>query len=123
VVAKILFTTATPADVPYLEGSPEWTADRHVTVGGNFESKDPGWKFWRNFRKDRIGDVAADIVFPSDNDLIVDTWSMDDFGTPKLELAGKPCDFGTSSSVWHCNYFRQDRSIDYLAGVFKVALD
>lgn len=34
VVAKILFTTATPADVPYLEGSPEWQADRHVTVGG-----------------------------------------------------------------------------------------
>lgn len=34
VVAKILFTTATPADVPYLAGSPEWTADRHVEVGG-----------------------------------------------------------------------------------------
>jgi pimeloyl-ACP methyl ester carboxylesterase len=95
----------------------------YFAIKSNFESKDPGWKFWRNFRKDRIGDVAADIVFPSDNDLIVDTWSMDDFGTPKLELAGKPCDFGTSSSVWHCNYFRQDRSIDYLAGVFKVALD
>lgn len=34
VVAKILFTTATPEQVPYLEGSPEWTADRHVEVGG-----------------------------------------------------------------------------------------
>jgi hypothetical protein len=34
VVAKILFTTATPADVPYLEGSPEWQADRHVQTGG-----------------------------------------------------------------------------------------
>lgn len=34
VVAKILFTTATPADVYYLRGSPEWTANRHVTVGG-----------------------------------------------------------------------------------------
>lgn len=33
-VAKILFTTATPEDVNYLEGSPEWTADRHVEIGG-----------------------------------------------------------------------------------------
>ena len=34
VVAKILFSTATPEDVPYLVGSPEWQADRHVTTGG-----------------------------------------------------------------------------------------
>lgn len=34
VVAKILFTTATPEQVYYLEGSPEWMADRHVEVGG-----------------------------------------------------------------------------------------
>ncbi|MFW6175475.1 MAG: hypothetical protein ACOC7L_01500 [Acidobacteriota bacterium] len=34
VVAKILFTAATPDDVYYLEGSPEWTADRHTQVGG-----------------------------------------------------------------------------------------
>lgn len=34
VVAKILFTTATPEIVSYLDGSPEWQADRHVTVGG-----------------------------------------------------------------------------------------
>jgi hypothetical protein len=29
VVAKLLFTTAGPEDVPYLAGSPAWTVDRH----------------------------------------------------------------------------------------------
>jgi len=30
VVAKLLFTTATPEEVPYLAGSPAWTVDRHA---------------------------------------------------------------------------------------------
>lgn len=30
VVAKLLFTTATPEEVPYLKGSPAWMADRHT---------------------------------------------------------------------------------------------
>jgi hypothetical protein len=29
-VVKLLFTTATPEDVPYLRGSPAWTVDRHA---------------------------------------------------------------------------------------------
>ena len=33
VVAKLLFSTASPEDVPYLEGSPQWTANRHVETG------------------------------------------------------------------------------------------
>jgi hypothetical protein len=41
VVAKILFTTATPEQVYYLEGSPEWTADRHLRVGGCERSPQP----------------------------------------------------------------------------------
>ena len=95
----------------------------YYAIKSNFESRNPGWKFWRNFRKDRAGDLAADIVFPAANDLVVDTWSMDDFGVPSLALAESACDFGTSDSVWHCNYFRQDRSIDYLASAFRVSLD
>ncbi|HEX6313462.1 MAG TPA: hypothetical protein VFZ73_01325 [Gemmatimonadaceae bacterium] len=95
----------------------------YYAIKSNFETSNPGWKFWRNFRKDRAGDLAADIVFPSGNDLIVDTWSMDDFGVPKLKLSGKACDFGTSDTVWHCNYFRQDRSVEYIADAFTVPLD
>lgn len=33
-VAKLLFTTATPELVGYLEGSPNWQANRHIEVGG-----------------------------------------------------------------------------------------
>ena len=34
-VAKLLFTTATPTDVDYLVNSPEWQADRHVEKDDN----------------------------------------------------------------------------------------
>src|SRR4030095_7717818 len=92
-------------------------------IKSNFETKNPGWRFWRNFRRDRAGDLAADIGFPAENDLIVEPWSMDDFGVPRLTLAGKPCDFGTSETVWHCNYFRQDKSINSITSQFGVPLN
>ncbi len=36
-VAKLLFTTATPKDVPYLQGSPVWQADRHMEKANQFQ--------------------------------------------------------------------------------------
>jgi len=92
----------------------------YYVVKSNFETENPGWKFWRNFRKDRMGDLAADIVFPGKNDLVVDTASMTDLGDSefKLKLAGDPCDFETSDTVWHCNYFRQDKTIAYITEKF-----
>jgi hypothetical protein len=95
----------------------------YYAIMSNFETQNPTWRFWRNFRKDRAADLASDIVFPGDNDLVVDTWSMTDFGVPKLKLAGPSCDFGTSDTVWHCNYFRQEKSINYIAARFGVVLD
>jgi hypothetical protein len=95
----------------------------YYAITSNFETSNPGWRFWRNFRKDRVIDLATDVVFPGENDLVVDTWSMTDFGVPKLKLAGAACDFGTSETVWHCNYFRQEKSINYLASRFAVPLD
>jgi pimeloyl-ACP methyl ester carboxylesterase len=95
----------------------------YYAIISNFETKNPGWKFWRNFRKDRAGDLLADIVFSGPNDLIVDTSSMSDFGVPRLQLAGAPCDFGASDTVWHCNYFRQERTINYLASKLEIELD
>ncbi|HYH83586.1 MAG TPA: hypothetical protein VEX86_27575 [Longimicrobium sp.] len=32
VVAKVLFSTATPTQVPYLRGAPRWIVDRHIQV-------------------------------------------------------------------------------------------
>ncbi len=95
----------------------------YYAVKSNFEPADPGWKFWRYFRADYLGDLAADAVFRSDNDLVVDTWSMSDFGVPNLVLAAPAYDFGTSPTVWHCNYFRQPETIGYLAANFGVALN
>jgi hypothetical protein len=95
---------------------------QYYAVTSNFETENPGWQFWKNFRKDRAADLASSIVFPGDNDLVVDTPSMTDFGVPKLKLAGT-CDFGKSNTVWHCNYFRQERTIDYIAGRLALPLD
>ena len=95
----------------------------YYVIKSNFETSNPGWKFWRNFRKDRLVDVATDVVFPGENDLVVDTWSMTDLGVPRLKLAGASCDFGTSDSVWHCNYFRQEKAINYVASRFEVPMN
>ena len=95
----------------------------YFAIVSNFETQNPGWKFWQNFRKSRLADLATSVVFPGDNDLVVDTPSMTDFGVPKLKLSAAACDFGKSETVWHCNYFRQPKSIDYIATRFGVALE
>jgi pimeloyl-ACP methyl ester carboxylesterase len=94
----------------------------YYAIMSNFETSNPTWRFWRNFRKERLADLATDTVFPGDNDLVVDTPSMTDFGVPRLRLAGASCDFGTSDEVWHCNYFRQTKSINYIASRLSLPL-
>jgi hypothetical protein len=46
---------------------------------------------------------------------------MTDLGGPDFRLQIDPdiCDFGTSDTVWHCNYFRQQKTIDYIAAKFS----
>ncbi len=95
----------------------------YYAITSNFETADPTWRFWRNFRKERLADLGTDTVFPGDNDLVVDTASMTDFGVPRLRLAGTPCDFGTSDEVWHCNYFRQPKTINYIASRLSLPLE
>lgn len=87
----------------------------YYAVQSNFETADPGWKFWQYFRAKNIADTATNAIFPKENDLVVDTASMTDFGVPQLQLADRPCDFGTTGEVWHCNYFRQPQTIAYIA--------
>jgi pimeloyl-ACP methyl ester carboxylesterase len=109
-------------EINRLRVGPVSVAPAYFAIVSNFETEDPGWRFWRNFRKDRVGDLASDVVFPGNNDLVVDTSSMTDFGVPGLALAGDACDFGTSATVWHCSYFREARSIDYIATQFGVTM-
>lgn len=90
---------------------------RYYAVKSDFEATDPGWKFWQYFRKQNLADMATNAIFPGKNDLVVDTDSMDSFGS-NLQLAGPACDFGTTNHIWHCNYFRQPQTIDYITRQF-----
>jgi hypothetical protein len=89
---------------------------RYFVVQSNFEPDDPSWKFWRWFRKDRLLDRAADAVFDGANDLVVDTASMTGFSAdaaftlPKSQIL----DFGTSPTVHHTNYLRQQRTLAFI---------
>jgi hypothetical protein len=107
-------------EINRLRIGPAAVSPSYYAIMSNFETRDPGWRFWRNFRRDRATDLVTDVVFPGENDLVVDTWSMADFGVPRLKLAGPPCDFGTSDVVWHCNYFRQEKAVAFLGARFNV---
>jgi hypothetical protein len=92
---------------------PSAVAPRYYAVQSNFQTKDVGWQFWKYFRKSKIADVATDAIFRGNNDLVVDTVSMSDLGE-HLQLAEPAFDFRTTDTVWHCNYFRQKETIDYI---------
>jgi hypothetical protein len=89
----------------------------YYAVQSNFETE-VGWKFWKYFKKDVIADNATNWIFEGPNDLVVDTASMINFGVPNLRLAGDPQDFGTNDHIWHCNYFRQPKTIEYVTAKF-----
>jgi pimeloyl-ACP methyl ester carboxylesterase len=95
------------------------TRPDYFVVQSNFETPDPGWQFWKNFRLMRAGDIAADAVFEGPNDLVVDTISMTDLGEVgfPLNVVARQ-DFGTSPDVWHCNYFRQKETIAFIRTSF-----
>lgn len=96
---------------------------RYAAVRSNFEPKDEGWRFWRNFRniKGRAADLMADTVFDGDNDLVVDTSSMTSLTDEIAILDGDQlCDFGTSEDVHHTNYLRQERTVQFLENRFQL---
>lgn len=90
----------------------------YYVVKANFQTESAGWKFWKWFRKDKLLDAAADQIFPGDNDLVVDTQSMTEFSVNPF--LGDVCDFGTSATVHHTNYFEQDKTLDFIAEKFKI---
>jgi pimeloyl-ACP methyl ester carboxylesterase len=89
---------------------------RYYFVISNFESPDPGWAFWRRFRRSNIADFASDMIFPDLNDLVVDTESMTSLAIKKMKIpASQILDFKTSPDVHHLNYFQQPKTIEFLA--------
>lgn len=93
---------------------------RYAAVAANFEPKEVGWSFLRLFSKpvQRVGDLAADIVFPGKNDLVVDTDSMREVAdNHQIPLAH---DFKTTDRVHHTNYFRQPETVAAIRTTFAI---
>jgi hypothetical protein len=93
---------------------------RYAAVAANFEPKEVGWSFLRLFSKplQRVGDWAADVVFPDQNDLVVDTRSMSEVADgKKIPLAH---DFGTTGRVHHTNYFQQPETAQAIRATFAI---
>lgn len=92
----------------------------YFVVQSNFETAAVGWKFWQWFRVEKAKDLAADQIFPGDNDLVVDTGSMSELAlTPTLAKAN--ChDFETSDTVHHTNYFEQEKTLSFILQKLSV---
>jgi hypothetical protein len=89
--------------------------DSYRFVTSNFETEDPGWKFWRYFRKSKLMDAGADAVFEGENDLVVDTPNMTSLAEvqprirPEHVLA-----FDKTQLVTHVGYFQRTEAIEFL---------
>lgn len=106
-------------EIRLLRAGPALRAVDYFAVRSNFEPQDEGWRFWRYFRKTTLADSLADIVFDGENDLVVDTDSMTDFGTSGVKLVAT-WDFKTNSDVHHVNYFRQRETLDFISRSLQI---
>ena len=89
-------------------------AVEYSVVQSNFETEDPGWRFWRRFRGEAIGEAAADVLFPGENDLVVDTASMTEFSAEAFP-SSRVRAFRRSSKVHHTSYFEQPETLHFIA--------
>lgn len=98
--------------------------EHYFAVSSNFQTADPGWRFWRYFNKSKVADAAADyLVFEQENDLVVDTSSMTyhAFGTaPDFTNVKRFCRFDDSHGVHHTAYFREQQTLDFIARSFGM---
>ncbi len=93
---------------------------RYFAVRANFEPTDMGWNFLRLFSKplQRVGDWAADVIFPDHNDLVVDTGSMAEVADGRIVTVAH--DFGTTDVVHHLNYFVQPATVAAIRKAFAL---
>lgn len=108
-----------PELIRLLDSSPVG-ANRYFGVASNFEPTDSAWAFWRLFRKERLADFGADLVFDGKNDLVVDTESMTQLSRTVSIKPNQLFDFGNSATIHHLNYFSDDATIKFLRQVLQV---
>lgn len=84
---------------------------KYYAVTADFEPEKIGWKLWKVISEagTRGRDAAADLIFPAENDLVVDTAHMTSLADGR-DIADVYT-FGSQSLVHHCNYFRQPQTI------------
>lgn len=90
----------------------------YFAILSNFETEDPGWAFWKRFRKLALLDEGADVIFEGANDLVVDTGSMTQLG-PTANITAV-LDYQKSSKVHHTNYFSQGRTADFILKSLQI---
>jgi pimeloyl-ACP methyl ester carboxylesterase len=82
-------------------------------VLADFQPSDPGWNFLQYFSKpmQRLANWGADLIFEGPNDLVVDCGSMNDLADGQKIV--NILDYGKTSTVYHTNYFRQSKTLDF----------
>ncbi|HMP80679.1 MAG TPA: hypothetical protein PKD54_14590 [Pirellulaceae bacterium] len=88
-------------------------SERYAAMYANYQSDQPGWRFWKYFSKGFWADVGADIIFDGPNDLVVDTDSMSYLSENSKIKEGRFLDFGTTGEVHHNNYLDHPQAIDF----------
>jgi hypothetical protein len=93
---------------------------RYYAITADFEPERVGWKLWRVIAEfgDRAKDTTTDLIFPGENDLVVDTQHMISLAD-KRSIADVHA-FAPSTNVHHCNYFRQPDTIAHLRTWLRV---
>jgi pimeloyl-ACP methyl ester carboxylesterase len=102
------------------------TPPEYFAVTSRFRGDEIGWRFWKVFCDFRVrsAEAADRLIFRDqsstsyDNDLVVDTASMTQYGIPPT--AGI-CDFGETDHVYHTIYFRQPRTINFIRQKLGIA--
>ncbi len=94
------------------------TAGRFA-IKSNYDLAKPGLKLWRYVTeaKKRLENYGADVLFAADNDLVVDTGSMDDLQQELRIPSTQVYDFKTSQ-VHHCAYFAQVQTYRFMRKAF-----
>lgn len=85
----------------------------YYAVRSNFQPAGVRWAFWKYFTqiRTRAADLAADMVFRSPNDLVVDTDSMTYLDEGVRIPPARLLDYRKNPTVNHLNYFRQTRTV------------
>jgi hypothetical protein len=106
------------SEIKHLRRLSNPTVDRFA-IKANYQVEQPGLKLWRYITeaKTRLADYGTDVLFAANNDLVVDTGSMDDLREELCIPKDQVYDFKTGP-VHHCAYFSQPQTYAFMRKAF-----